>query len=312
GVLALFGADYKVSGAGNVAFALVHLIGVAIVLAGFAVAVCGLLRRLARLARPGRPGPAARTGGVPGDLVADILVIAVAANVAAYLLEVPLLDLYTAHEIGPVLALGAALAGRVLGSRVLARRTQAAPAADSTADGGTAPGGTAPAKPGPAPGPARSGARRLLLPALAAVLACYAVMLGIATAHRQAPPRNVGLTAWLLKHHLTSGFAPYWEASSITVDSGGKIQLLSVTDTGWHNHLAPQKWETNALLPGHMRPANFIILSPAEKVRRAAVTASLGQPAQTLRYGAFTILVWPGNLLPQFERSRKGPGPAAA
>src|SRR6185437_5667483 len=148
GVLALFGADYKVSGAGNVAFALVHLIGVAIVLAGFAVAVCGLLRRLARLARPGRPGPAARTGGVPGDLVADILVIAVAANIAAYLLEVPRLDLYTAHEIGPVLALGAALAGRVLGSRVLARRTAAAPVgerpvADGTAAHGTAAGGNA-------------------------------------------------------------------------------------------------------------------------------------------------------------------------
>ncbi len=294
GVLALFGADYKVSGAGNVAFALVHLIGVAIVLAGFAVAVWGLLRPFARLARPRRFGAAA-----PGDLVADILVIAVAANVAAYLLEVPLIDLYTAHEIGPVLALGAALAGRVLGSWVLAGRTPAA-------------GGAASEEPAPAPGPGRAGARRVLLPALAVVVACYAAMLGIAAAHRQAPPRNVGLAAWLLKHHLTSGFAPYWEASSITVDSGGKIALLSVTDTGWHNHLAPQKWLTDTLLPGHMPPANFIVLSPAEKVRRAAVTASLGQPARSYRYGPFTILVWTGNLLPQFERSGKGPGPRAA
>ena len=86
-VLALFGADYQgVSGAGNVAFALVHLIGVAIVLAAFAVAVWGLLRPFAALALPRRFGsPAA-----PGDLIADILVLAMAANFAAFLIEVPM------------------------------------------------------------------------------------------------------------------------------------------------------------------------------------------------------------------------------
>jgi hypothetical protein len=93
-VLALFGADYQgVSGAGNVAFALVHLIGVAIVLAAFAVAGWGLLRPFAALALPSRFGsPAA-----PGDLVADILVLAVAANFAAFLLEVPMKSLYLSH-----------------------------------------------------------------------------------------------------------------------------------------------------------------------------------------------------------------------
>ena len=127
-----------------------------------------------------------------------------------------------------------------------------------------------------------AGARRGLLAALAAGLACYAVLLGIAAAHRQAPPRNVGLTAWLTRHHLTSGFAPYWEASSITVDSGGAITLLAVTDSGWHGHLAPQKWVTDTLLTKKMPPASFVILSPAEKVRRSSVLATFGQPAQEL------------------------------
>ena len=299
GILALFGADYKgVSGAGNVAFALVHLIGVAVVFAACVIALWGLVRPFAGLAWPRRFAAGTATGVAPGDLVADILVIAIVANVAAFLLEVPITNVYSGHEIGPVLSLGAALAGRILGSRILARR----PAADQAAPApAPAPGAGAGARAG------RPGARRLLLSAVAVVLACYAVMLGVAAAHRQAPPRNVGLAAWLTRHHLTSGFAPYWEASSIMVDSGGKIRLLSVTDTGWHGHLAPQKWETDALLPKHMRPANFVILSPAEKVRRSAVTATFGKPARTLHDGAFTILVWRGNLLPQFARASKAP-----
>ena len=262
-VLALFGADYKaVTGAGNVAFALAHLIGVAVVLAAVAVAVWGLARPFARLAWPRRfaPGPPA-----PGDLVAGVLVLAIAANFAAFLLEVPISNLYDAHEIAPVLSLGAALAGRTLGGRILTRRALAC--------------------------------------ALAVALAGYAVMLGIAAAHRQAPPRNVGLAAWLTAHHLDSGFAPYWEASSVMVDTGGAITLLSVTDTGPHGRLAPQHWLTDVQLPAKMRTATFVILSPAEKVRHAAVDATFGQPARTYRYGAYTILVWQRNLLPELARA---------
>jgi hypothetical protein len=371
-VLVLFGADYQgVSGAGNVAFALVHLIGVAVVLAGFAVAVWGLVRPFAALARPRRPGAGAAAPGAagPGDLVAGILVLAIAANCAAFLLEVPMSDVYVSHEIGPVLALGAALAGRTLGGAILGGGVlgggvlggavlggQAAtagevpgrrvpgevPAAggrapgdsapqggatvgsavegapgDSAPQGGAtvggavegAPGGQVPGDPVPEGGAlenrvpgrrTRAGARRVLLPALAAGLACYVVLLGIAAAHRQAPPRNVGLTAWLTQHHLTSGFAPYWEASSITVDSGGAITVLSVTDTGWHGRLAPQHWLTDVQLAAHMAPATFVILSPAEKVRHAAVTATFGRAPRSYSYGHYTILVWPGNLLPRF------------
>ena len=117
----LFGADFKsVTGAGNVAFALVHLIGVAVVLAGFCFGAWGLVRPFARLARSRRLGAAA--AATPGDLVADFLVIAIAANCAAFVLEVPMQNVYAAHEIAPVLSLGAALAGRTLGSRIYGRR----------------------------------------------------------------------------------------------------------------------------------------------------------------------------------------------
>jgi hypothetical protein len=316
-VLALFGADYQgVSGAGNVAFALVHLIGVAIVLAAVAVAAWDLVRPFAALARRRRAGGVPGPGKlVPGDLVADILVIAIAANFAAFLFEVPMKDLYVSHEIGPVLAFGAALAGRTLGRRVLARRAPAdlAPA-DRAAGGAVVPEDREPAAPSPvapslagAPAgpraPVRPRARRALLAALAAVLAGYAVLLGVAVAHPQAAPRNVGLTAWLTRHHLTSGFAAYWEASSVTVDSGGAITLLSVTDGGPHGRLVPQRWETDVRLAAKMPPATFVIVSPTEKLRSSAAVATFGTPARSYRYGPFTILVWPGNLLPGFARA---------
>ena len=295
-VLVLFGADYKtVTGAGNVAFALVHLIGVAVALAGFGFGVWCLLRPFARLARASRLGAAAVA---PGDLVTDFLVIAIVANCAAFILEVPIENIYSSHEIAPVLSLGAALAGRTLGSVVYGRRPWTEPASAGTAAGGAQD---------PGPRPARTRARRVLLPALAAGLAVYAVLLGIAAAHRQAPPRNVGLAAWLARNHLTSGFAPYWEAASVNVDTGGAVTVLAVTDSGWHGHVAPQKWETNTLLPNKMPPAHFVLISPAEKVRQSAVFATFGKPVKSYKYGPFTIFVWHENLVPVMKKADKAP-----
>ena len=71
----------------------------------------------------------------------------------------------------------------------------------------------------------------VLVPVLAAVLACYAVLLAVAAASPQRMPQNVHLAAWLRQHHLRSGLAPYWQASSVTVDSGGSITMLPSTLT---------------------------------------------------------------------------------
>jgi hypothetical protein len=271
-VLALFGADYEsVTGAGNVAFALVHLIGVAVVLTAVVVAGWHLV------------APGARAG----DLIADVLVIAVAVNFAAFLIDVPMENIYSAHEIGPLLSVGAALGGRVVGSlgagRLGTGRWWRGAQVGATADG-TPPG---------------SRPRRVLLGALAAGLACYALMLGIAAAHKQLPPRNAGLTRWLAGHHLTSGLAPYWEASSVTVDSGGSITVLAVQPEPGSDYLQPQPWQSDVLLAAAKgRTANFVILSPAENVHRKYVLVTFGRPARTYRYGPFTIMVWHKNLLP--------------
>jgi hypothetical protein len=211
------------------------------------------------------------------DLIADVLVIAVAANVAAFLTVVPITNVYSAHEIGPVLALGAALAGRMLGGPVAA-------------------GWTRWRENGPRTPWARAG--RALLPLMAAGLACYAMMLGVAAAQAQAAPRNVGLTAWLAKHQLTSGLAPYWEASSVTADSGGAVTVLTV-EPGAHGHLTPRRWQNDVGLaaPARGRSAEFLILSPAESVRRADAVATFGEPSSVYRYGPYTIMVWRHDLL---------------
>ncbi len=279
-VLALFGADpWGVHGGGNIAFALVHLIGVAVALAAFLLGAW-------RLARP---------GGRPGDLVADVIVIAIAANVAAFLVEVPKPNVYAAHEIGPVLALGAALAGRLLGGSIADgwRRARGV--------GGRGVGGRRAV-------PFAAGWRRALPPALAIVLAVYAGLLSYSASHQQAPPRNVALTTWLLQHHLHRGLAPYWEAASITLDSGGAISLLSVTP-GKHGYLVPQKWQTDVRLADAPGGASFVITSPAENVHRKAVLDTFGSPAHTYYVGHYTVYVWQRNLLPRLARTAGGQPP---
>jgi hypothetical protein len=144
-VLAVFGADFQDAPAAggnhaiNLAFAAVHLVGLALVLAAIVAAAWGLITSLVRLGR-GRSGgraangtdtgadgrePAADPDGRPGglaagDLVSDVLVVAIVVNVVAYLLAFRIANIYSAHEIGPVLSLGAALAGRQLGGPLAA------------------------------------------------------------------------------------------------------------------------------------------------------------------------------------------------
>jgi len=304
-VFALFGADYHgVSGTGNHVFAYLHFIGVAAVFFGVVLAVRLLVWPGAGLAV--RSSPGAGNVAPAGDLVTDILLLAIAANFAAFLVEVPKPNIYTAHEIGPVLSLGAALAGRTLGSLVAGPSTRDPRALDPRAPQSQA---AVTGRPGRWSWP-----RRMLRPALAAGLACYIGMLGYAAAHNQAEPRNVGLTGWLAEHHLKSGLAPYWEASSVTVDSGGAITVLALEPVRGRGYVAARPWQSDVLLakPAKGRAANFVIISPAEDVTRGDVLGTFGQPAHSYRYGSFTILAWNENLLPALAHPPREHAAAAA
>jgi len=198
-----------------------------------------------------------RPGATPADLVADLLVAAIVANIAAYFVLYRITYIYAAHEIGPVASLGAALAGRLFGGPLLRAR---------------------------------------VVPALAAGLACYAVMLGFAATGEQAAPGNAAVTVWLSQHGLRDGLGSYWEAASVTLDSGGAITVGSVhpTSTG----LSPWRWMADMRVfspAGHS--ADFFISMPGDSVTPAMASAAFGPPAVVYHYQAYTIMVWHKNLL---------------
>jgi hypothetical protein len=109
GLLELFGAD--IAGAGSaraVAFAVIHLAGVACVIAGFGMAVRRFSRR--------------------DTLIEPVLVTGIVIDVAAYLAGVQAVNMLSTREIAPVLPFGAVLAGRLLGGRLAGGRSGGAAA----------------------------------------------------------------------------------------------------------------------------------------------------------------------------------------
>ncbi len=273
GVLALFGADpgnysdrwatvtggvpgHLQSGP-EVAFALIHLLGVAVVIAAVAAAARRLFRTLA--------GPAIG----PEDLVPGLMVAVIVANLAVFFAVYRAGDVAVGREVGPVLAVGAALAGRQFGG----------PLAEAVLG---------------AAGPARA----LLRGSLAAVIACYCAMLGYAAVQPQVPPSSASLAAWLTDHGLREGLAPYWDATSVTLDSGGAVTMAAVSSIPGGARLGPIRWESDMRLSDPAtHQANFLVLADDPGVTRQQAVETFGQPAKTYHYQAYTILVWPKNLL---------------
>jgi hypothetical protein len=242
GLLTLFGADFFSPQSGpGVAFAALHLIGVA------AVAVA-LVLALAQLGRG-------------ADLVAPGLAVGIVFNLATFVPSLFVQDLKSAREISAVVPFGAVLAARLL-TKNLAR-------------------------------PA--------LAALAAGVLVFAAELGYQAAQPSQPAQNQALASWLVSQHLTAGLAPdYWVANSTTVDSGGRVTIRQVAQSGLALYL-PQPRELNS---GWYAPARhdprFVAVDlsrPNAAAYLAAAAHTFGTPAQTLHPAGYTVLVWRFNLL---------------
>lgn len=252
--LSLFGADVESARGGlQQAFALVHLAGAALVLAALALAAARLARSLWSRAQEAEP-----------DLVSGLLVLAIVFNVAIYILMYSIKIIFDEHEIAPILALGAALAGRQLGGPLLLLR-----------------------------------GRRLrvgLVSALAAGLACYAVMLGYAATRPQAKPASAALSVWLTEHHLRSGLAGYWQAASVTLDTQGAVSMGSVRPAP--GGLAPWHWEMDLrLVDPATHNANFVVSVPGDTLTPARAALAFGRPARVYHFQLYTIMVWNKNIL---------------
>jgi hypothetical protein len=110
---------------------------------------------------------------------------------------------------------------------------------------------------------------------------------------------NMPLAGWLTSHGYTEGLAAYWQASSTTVDSGGKTLVAPVTDQG----TAVYAWEADAAWYGPgTRWANFVVATenPDGPLGGIAVSAGqefFGRPAHTYRVDGYVIMVYRYNLL---------------
>jgi hypothetical protein len=224
------------------------------------VAVIGLLAGIASLVRLRY-----------GDRVTQTLTVGTLAMLAAGALSHLTLPMSGAHEIAVVLPFGAVLGGRTLGGW-LGREAKSLPRRVTVA---------------------------VLTPVLALVGIGYLVQLGFNAAQPQRLPETQALADFLVAHGLTSGLAGYWQASSTTVASGGKVHIAGVNDGGTTAY--PWESKSNWYDPDGST-ANFVVTtsfppSAAGYARPEAVLRWFGQPQQTYLLGHYTIMVYDYNLL---------------
>jgi hypothetical protein len=213
----------------------------------------------------------------PSDLVSPVLATAIVVNVVVYVFSVVPATLFDTREIVAVLPFGAVLAGRMV------------------------PGTLA-------------GLPRRLKPALAwvsvGVLACYLAGLGYGAAHRSVADYDQAIVPWLEAHHLTTGLGTYFEANLITMDSGGRVAVRTVSWNFTQN--VPRRYESKAdWYDPRKSYANFIVTNSADNTQNrdgsprrnsliplpAIEALHAGPPAHVYHYKTFTIMVWNHNLL---------------
>ena len=213
----------------------------------------------------------------PSDLISPVLAMAITVNVVAYVVSVIPVGVFDTREIVAVLPFGAVLAGRMVPGRL-------------------------------------AGVPRRLKPALAwasaGVLACYLAALGYGAIQSPVADNEQAVVPWLEAHHLTTGLGTYNEANLITLDSGGRVAVRTVS---WQFGVnVPRSFESNTdwFDPRH-NFANFIVTNTADttpnrdrSLRRSSMIPSAaiaalhaGPPAHVYHYKTFTIMVWDHNLL---------------
>jgi len=248
--LGLFSADFFDQRLNHsLAVIAVHVVFACLVAAALFLALRGLARDL-----------------LGGDVIAQLLAVAIVMNILAYLFLYPGSGA-TIREIAPVFGLGGALAGRVLAEPLLRLRLEPL----------------------------------IALGALAAVVVAVPPLLEV----KPAQPAALGLSRFLADHHLTSGLAGYWNADSTTLDSNEAITVLPVRYHQGHG-LEALYWEVQTpLFDSSDHSANFLVATgPGQgaSVTVPEAVATFGPPAQEYHFQGDTIMVWQKNLLDQLGR----------
>jgi hypothetical protein len=130
---------------------------------------------------------------------------------------------------------------------------------------------------------------------LAAGLAalCYAAI------WTPAGPPETRLVNWLTSHHYTDGLAEYWQGSTTTVVSGGKVLVAPITPVS----LTIRPWEASIdWYDPAQRTANFVIAATNPNAAPGGLSVSrvrahFGRPAREYTVGAYVVMVYDYNLL---------------
>jgi hypothetical protein len=196
------------------------------------------------------------------DLIVPVLATGIVINLAAYIFSVVPVNWFDTREISAVLPFGAVLAGRLLAEPL---------------------------------------ARARLQPVLAGVLACYAAALGYGAAQPSVADSEHPVVGWLEAHHLSAGLGTYTESNIITLDSGGRVAVRTVS---WQlSGAVPRAYESEASwYDPRLSYANFIVTNSADGggisvIPGRDIISLAGPPAHTYHYKTFTIMVWNHNLL---------------
>jgi len=191
-----------------------------------------------------------------------VLATGIVFNLAFYILSTVPATWFDTREISVVLPFGAVLAGRQLAAPLTRVRLE---------------------------------------PVLAVVLACYAAALGYGAVQPPVADSEQPVVGWLEAHHLVTGLGTYTEANVITLGSGGRVAIRTVT---WRSSGAvPRAYESEASwYDPRQSYANFVVTNSADGggaslIPRRDILALAGPPARTYHYKTFTIMVWNHNLL---------------
>ncbi len=220
------------------------------------------------------------------DFVSQLLLAGIVLNLVAYIPST-LADhsALNVREIAPVLPFGAVLAARMLGDRILAF--------------------------GPLvrvrlPRMSRPLQLRLIVIPLVALFGWYSFGLFRQADTPAAANPLTGLEQFLEANNLSYGLGGYWDASVITVDTGGAITIRAVSPSC----MQPYEWENKLeWYDPAQNVANFVLLSnqagyfTSFAVRGQALNwLDLHYPSNkrdTLDYGNYFFL--PGQLDPTFD-----------
>jgi hypothetical protein len=204
------------------------------------------------------------------DLVTQTLAVGVGVNAAAYLFSNQPADLDSSRYLVPLLVFGAALAGRG--------------------------------------GADRLWRGRLRIPALAVLLA-YAGVLAISSRPPAAVNDEVAVGNFLESQHLTYGVSGYWNASSLTVATSGRVRVRAINVNG--GAACPFRWEAadawyDSSVPGN--DARFVLRDTTERrwPDGQSTDAVFGPPSREYRIGRYEVRVWDRNLLNDLSSAPRG------